>query len=96
MAPFDILETQNDTNSTGIDGDSMHYCVRNTSPGATLTHSTTVPYEIYDGGYEHNRGVCVRIANGTAGQVGLIREWANAFIQEMVNQGREPFQVSVD
>jgi hypothetical protein len=36
----------------------------------------------------------LRIANGGAGQSGLIREWANAFIQYMVqSNGSKPFQV---
>lgn len=52
------------------------------------------PAAIYDGGYKEHRGVCLRISNGGAGQVGLIGAWANAFIQYMVqSKGVEPFQV---
>ena len=62
----------------------------NTSDGARK------PYEIYNGGYSnaHERGVCIRIANGTAGQIGLLRVWADAFIRMMVeDKGEQPFEV---
>lgn len=55
------------------------------------------PYEIYNGGFSnaHERGVCIRIANGTAGQIGLIRLWADTFIRMMVEEkGEQPFEVS--
>ncbi|PPQ79459.1 hypothetical protein CVT25_002621 [Psilocybe cyanescens] len=56
------------------------------------------PSAIYDGGYRERaqrRGVCLRIANGGAGQTGLIQAWANAFIRYMVtHKGVEPFQVA--
>ncbi|KAF8154440.1 hypothetical protein B0H34DRAFT_799224 [Crassisporium funariophilum] len=54
------------------------------------------PHAIYDGGYDRARlrGVCLRIANGGAGQTGLIRAWADTFIQHMVAKGVEPFQVA--
>ncbi|KAF9482071.1 hypothetical protein BDN70DRAFT_802237 [Pholiota conissans] len=58
--------------------------------------SGPAPYEIYDGGFESakSRGICVRIANGTAGQIGLLRAWADAFIQQAVKQGEDPFQIA--
>ena len=53
------------------------------------------PREIYDGGYENAKiqGVRLRIANGGAGQTGLIRAWADRFIQYMVSEGMPPFEV---
>ena len=53
------------------------------------------PRAIYDGGFDTAaaRGVCLRIANGGAGQTGFIQAWADAFIQHMVAQGEKPFQV---
>ncbi|KAF8960817.1 hypothetical protein BDZ97DRAFT_1665317 [Flammula alnicola] len=58
--------------------------------------SPTDPYAIYNGGYDDakDRGICLRIANGGAGQTGLIRAWADAFIQYMVHRGVEPFEVA--
>ena len=55
----------------------------------------TKPREIYDGGYENAKiqGVRLRIANGGAGQTGLIRAWADGFIQYMVSEGMPPFEV---
>jgi hypothetical protein len=37
--------------------------------------------------------VRLRIANGGAGQTGLIRAWADGFIQYMVSEGMPPFEV---
>ena len=53
------------------------------------------PREIYDGGYENAKiqGVRLRIANGGAGQTGLIRAWADGFIHYMVSEGMPPFEV---
>ena len=54
------------------------------------------PQAVYDGGYRNasTRGVALRIANGGAGQVGLIKAWADAFIQYAVQkEGEDPFQV---
>ena len=55
------------------------------------------PHAIYDGGYEDAKiqGVRLRIANGGAGQTGLIRAWADEFIQYMVSEGMPPFEVVV-
>ena len=58
--------------------------------------SSKQPRAIYDGGYETAKfqGVRLRIANGGAGQTGLVRAWADGFIQYMVSEGIPPFQVS--
>ncbi|KAH9476299.1 Putative ABC transporter anion-binding protein [Psilocybe cubensis] len=67
-----------------------------TSALAPITRAR--PSAIYDGGYgeqAERRGVCLRIANGGAGQTGLIGAWADAFIRYMVSKkGVEPFQVA--
>ncbi|KIM38591.1 hypothetical protein M413DRAFT_30130 [Hebeloma cylindrosporum] len=54
------------------------------------------PFAIYNGGYERarERGTCLRIANGGAGQTGLIQAWADTFIRYMVAKGAEPFEVA--
>lgn len=63
----------------------------------TTPTSSAKPFAIYNGGYECARkgGICLRIANGGAGQTGLIRAWADTFIQYMVAKGAEPFEVSL-
>lgn len=62
---------------------------------STAFDSTKKPHAIYDGGYETAKihGVRLRIANGGAGQTGLIGAWADRFIQYMVSKGMSPFQV---
>lgn len=57
--------------------------------------SSQKPQAIYDGGYENAKiqGVRLRMANGGAGQTGLVRAWADEFIQHMVSKGMPPFQV---
>ncbi|KDR79379.1 hypothetical protein GALMADRAFT_63659 [Galerina marginata CBS 339.88] len=72
--------------------DSFHPDSRKSNPSSPQSK----PHAIYDGGYEHSgRGVCLRIANGGAGQTGLIQAWADSFIQYMVvTKGLEPFQVA--
>ena len=59
------------------------------------SYGSTKPQEVYDGGYENAKlqGVRLRIANGGAGQTGLIRAWADGFIQHMVSKGMPPFEV---
>lgn len=47
----------------------------------------------YNGGYEVSTGRSVRVANGGAGQSGLLKEWATRFIQSCVSKGMEPFNV---
>jgi hypothetical protein len=63
----------------------------------TITTPSAKPFAIYNGGYEgaRKRGTRLRIANGGAGQTGLIRAWADTFIQYMVAKGAEPFEVSL-
>ena len=63
----------------------------------TSNGQSATPYAIYDGGFvdAQKRGVCIRIANGGAGQAGLIKAWADAFITVMVARGSEPFQVNL-
>ena len=60
--------------------------------------SSTKPRAIYDGGYGQPKGSCIRlrIANGGAGQIGLIQTWADTFIHHMVSKGHKPFQVSTN
>ena len=57
--------------------------------------SSNKPHAVYNGGYENAKlqGVRLRIANGGAGQIGLIRAWADGFIQYMVSEGMPPFEV---
>ena len=63
------------------------------NPSTTL--DSKKPHAIYNGGYENAKiqGVRLRIANGGAGQIGLIRAWADGFIQHMVSEGMSPFEV---
>jgi len=53
------------------------------------------PQATYDGGYPRvGQGIKLRIANGGAGQSGLIGAWADAFIGYSVKVlGLEPFLV---
>jgi len=64
----------------------------------TLSAHSVNPYAIYDGGFpdSQRRGICIRIANGGAGQAGLIKAWSDAFVKEMVARGSEPFQVNLN
>lgn len=75
-----------------------HVYHANDSAGIVTPATRSKPSAIYDGDYRERaerRGVCLRIANGGAGQTGLIEAWANAFIRYMViKKGVEPFQVS--
>ena len=70
----------------------------NNSRSLSTTFDSTNPNKpraIYDGGYENAKiqGVRLRIANGGAGQTGLIRAWADEFIKYMVSEGMPPFEV---
>ncbi|KIP08917.1 hypothetical protein PHLGIDRAFT_126650 [Phlebiopsis gigantea 11061_1 CR5-6] len=47
----------------------------------------------YDGGFTDATDVRLRLANGGAGQTGLIGAFANAFIQDQVKKGAAPFKV---
>ena len=51
------------------------------------------PEEVYDGGHAGSQDVRLRIANGGAGQIGLIRALANKFIEYMVLNNEKPFKV---
>ncbi|KAK1998001.1 extracellular solute-binding protein family 1 [Colletotrichum falcatum] len=52
------------------------------------------PEEIYDGGYNSTTSpLLLRIANGGAGQSGLVKALADAFIRESVKNGSAPFRV---
>ncbi|KAM0197889.1 hypothetical protein ACHAPI_004621 [Fusarium lateritium] len=54
-----------------------------------------VPEEVYSGGFDHkNETIKLRIANGGAGQSGLIKKLANAYIKTRVIGGADPFQVA--
>lgn len=62
--------------------------------GVDTTTAALNPQAIYNGGYTEAKDIRLRIANGGAGQSGLIGAWANAFIQYSVkNLGLEPFLV---
>ncbi|KAJ3506698.1 hypothetical protein NLJ89_g6726 [Agrocybe chaxingu] len=65
-------------------------------PPSSFHAQNVKPRAIYDGGFPESkqRGVCLRIANGGAGQTGLLRAWADAFIQDMVKKGSQPFEAS--
>ncbi|KAK2007304.1 extracellular solute-binding protein family 1 [Colletotrichum eremochloae] len=61
-------------------------------------YGTTVnavdPREIYDGGFNSTTSPpLLRIGNGGAGQSGLVKALADAFIQESVKNGSDPFRV---
>ncbi len=77
MAPFDIIETRNSSIDGPVfslgDGAHRTAAVKVTLSSVSTPGGFSSPHEIYDGGYAHarERGVLVRIANGTAGQVGV-------------------------
>ncbi|KKK14383.1 hypothetical protein P175DRAFT_0436178 [Aspergillus ochraceoroseus IBT 24754] len=52
------------------------------------------PAAVYNGGYASAQSVKLRIGNGGAGQSGLIKVLADAFIQASVRNGSDPFQVA--
>ncbi|KAI8663767.1 PBP-domain domain-containing protein [Fusarium keratoplasticum] len=54
------------------------------------------PEAVYSGGFDFakNDSIKLRIANGGAGQSGLIKELANAYIKDRVTDGEKPFQVA--
>ncbi|KAF8066542.1 hypothetical protein FPV67DRAFT_1195195 [Lyophyllum atratum] len=62
--------------------------------GVSTKDAALKPQAIYDGGYPTASKIKLRIANGGAGQSGLIGAWADAFIQYNVQiLKREPFLV---
>jgi hypothetical protein len=99
MAPFDGFAPSDgvpsETTSNTRNGSTCTAPVTQCALSTLAPSSAATPYEIYDGGFESGkvRGVCIRIANGTAGQVGLVRAWADNFIQHTVKKGEEPFLV---
>ncbi|EER29155.1 extracellular tungstate binding protein, putative [Coccidioides posadasii C735 delta SOWgp] len=53
------------------------------------------PEDVYDGGYDSKHSpVQLRIGNGGAGQSGLVKELADAFIKSKVDSGSAPFKVA--
>ena len=78
-------------------GDGQVYYSENTTIASTTLHqsSSPEPRATYNGGYLDAKIVRLRIANGGAGEAGLIGAWANAFIQSrVVNHNDAPFKVS--
>lgn len=60
--------------------------------GVSVADASIHPQAIYDGGLGGTK-ILLRIANGGAGQSGLIGAWADAFIQYCDKQGIPPFKV---
>lgn len=60
--------------------------------GNCIADASIEPQKEYDGGLGGTE-VRLRIANGGAGQSGLIGAWANAFIQDCYKGGVAPFKV---
>ncbi|KAL3478880.1 hypothetical protein BJX99DRAFT_223570 [Aspergillus californicus] len=52
------------------------------------------PAEIYDGGYADASQILMRIGNGGAGQSGLVKALADAYIKSRVATGYAPFKVA--
>ncbi|KAF8196453.1 hypothetical protein BJ912DRAFT_111431 [Pholiota molesta] len=100
MAPFDGFApsdgVSSETTSNTRNGSTCTAPVTHCTLSTLAPASAATPYEIYDGGFESGkaRGVCIRIANGTAGQVGLVRAWADNFIRHMVKEGEDPFLIA--
>lgn len=64
------------------------------SAGVTTKSASLAPQAEYNGGYANAKDIYIRIANGGAGQSGLIGAWADAFIKYCVEEKkREPFKV---
>ncbi|PGH33269.1 ribosome biogenesis protein BMS1 [[Emmonsia] crescens] len=61
---------------------------------ATTAVHALEPEQMYDGGFKKNGTIALRIGNGGAGQSGLIRELANAFISRSVQDGATPFRIA--
>lgn len=61
-----------------------------------LSSGSLKPTQVYYGGHnDTSNPVGLRIANGGAGQSGLIGAWADSFINYMVDRkGHAPFTVS--
>ncbi|KAL2145263.1 hypothetical protein VTI28DRAFT_7631 [Corynascus sepedonium] len=59
-----------------------------------LCAAQLTPAAVYDGGYGDNSSILLSIGNGGAGQSGLIKALADAFIEDSVSNGSEPFRVA--
>ncbi|KAJ8080977.1 hypothetical protein PM082_017812 [Marasmius tenuissimus] len=71
--------------------------VPSTSPGGVLSQSSStapVPKAVYNGGYQDASEILLRVANGGAGQSGLVEALANAFIKYSVENESTPFLVA--
>ncbi|KAF9005233.1 hypothetical protein BDQ17DRAFT_1390074 [Cyathus striatus] len=65
-----------------------------TNAGISQPSSFLAPQKTYNGDYDDAKDIRLRIANGGAGQSGLIGAWANAFIKYCVEKkGEKPFLV---
>ncbi|KAF9459268.1 hypothetical protein BDZ94DRAFT_1172017 [Collybia nuda] len=65
-----------------------------TSSGTNTTGPALAPRATYNGGYNDAQDIRVRIANGGAGQSGLIGAWADAFVKYCVEERQaKPFKV---
>jgi hypothetical protein len=63
-------------------------------PSKFTPYPNLQPKETYQGNYDGRAGVLLRISNGGAGQSGLVKALADAFINYQVSvKGEEPFQV---
>ncbi|KIK97385.1 hypothetical protein PAXRUDRAFT_31812 [Paxillus rubicundulus Ve08.2h10] len=65
----------------------------NESPVVHTALASIEPQAVYDGGLG-GQNIRLRIANGGAGQSGLIGAWADAFIKYCHDQGIDPFKVA--
>lgn len=80
--------------STGSQGSPAAFPDVNNVLRSSVLASELSPKAVYDGGYPEAKEITLKIANGGAGQSGLIGAWADAFIQYCVNQlGIKPFKV---
>ncbi|KAK3291389.1 uncharacterized protein B0H64DRAFT_431914 [Chaetomium fimeti] len=52
------------------------------------------PAEVYDASYGNGSSILLSIGNGGAGQSGLIKALADAFIEDKVSNGSDPFRVA--
>jgi ABC-type tungstate transport system permease subunit len=64
-----------------------------TNAGGSQPSSFLAPQKTYNGGYVDAKDIRLRIANGGAGQSGLIGAWADEFIKYCVANGEKPFLV---
>ncbi|KDQ59678.1 hypothetical protein JAAARDRAFT_153673 [Jaapia argillacea MUCL 33604] len=62
--------------------------------GISTAAAGLAPQAVYNGGYTGATDIYIRIANGGAGQSGLIGAWADAFIQYSVGKGHAPFLIA--